>query len=151
MLSTPSFVFLFLSFLVSHEDAYAADRNIVTRAGDFSESDAGKVCRAVVAVLNGRDVEIIRVYKFEKGMPYVSYKRPDDGKVWKNRCKFDGNRVIWSGVDIPGYGPGPGRWRDGPYDEKIVFEIREGGVLLIMTYDDGSAKNVSEKFVEFLR
>jgi hypothetical protein len=38
-----------------------------------------------------------------------------DNFVWTYRCRVEGNRVVWASE--------PGRWRDGPKDDEIFFEL----------------------------
>ena len=54
---------------------------------EIRASDLGRVCRAAVAALNGRDPTIIKVERVESGVAHVGYVRPNDGKVWKNQCR----------------------------------------------------------------
>ncbi|WP_143093614.1 hypothetical protein [Caulobacter sp. UNC279MFTsu5.1] len=96
------------------------------------------MCRATIGALNGRDPGIIQVSSVEDGMAYVSYVRPDDGKVWKSRCKVDGEQVVWAAMDLSGPGSGPGRWRNDPEDEHITYVIAGPTVTIKMRYSDGS-------------
>ena len=73
-------------------------------------------------------------------MAYVSYARPDDGKVWKNRCRADGQRIIWAGIDIYGPGGGPGRWREAAEDEVMTFAVAGPSVTITTRYSDGSGE-----------
>ncbi|KAK0336423.1 hypothetical protein LTR94_008937 [Friedmanniomyces endolithicus] len=72
------------------------------------------------------------------GIVRISYKRPDDGKLFKNDCQLQGNRIMWRGVDISP-GSGPGRWRNHPDDEILTFKIKGKSVELTTTYSDGSS------------
>ena len=103
-----------------------------------ADGDVGRVCRAAIASINGRDAAIIKVDKIEDGIAYVSYKRPDDGKKWKNRCRLEGNKVIWAAVDLDGPGSGPGRWRNDPADEVITYKIDGDSITITQTFGDGS-------------
>ena len=108
----------------------------------LSDGELGRVCRATIAALMGRDPSIIQVDRLSGGIAYTSYSRPSDGSIWKNRCRVEGDRVIWSAVDLNGPGTGPGRWRTHPLDETITYTIDGAQVSIKMTYSDGS---VSEK------
>ena len=103
-----------------------------------ADVDVGRVCRAAIAAINGRDPAIIKVDKIEGGIAYVSYKRPDDGKKWKNRCRLEGKKVIWAAVDLDGPGSGPGRWRNDPADEVITYSIDGDSITITQTFSDGS-------------
>lgn len=104
----------------------------------LSAADLGRVCRATIGALNGRDPGIIQVTSVENDMAYVSYVRPDDGKVWKSRCRVDGDRVLWVAMDLSGPGSGPGRWRNDPEDEMITYAITGPTVTIKLRYSDGS-------------
>jgi hypothetical protein len=111
----------------------------------LSDADLGRVCRAAVAALNGRDPAIIKVEHITGDMAYVGYRRPDDGKVWKNRCRVEGDRVVWSAVDLDGPGSGPGRWRTHPDDETITYSIDGATVKVRVGFSDGSGWEESYK------
>lgn len=104
----------------------------------LSDADLGRVCRAAVAALNGRDPAIIKVERVEAGVAHVGYPRPDDGKVWKNDCRAEGDRVVWRAVDLDGPGSGPGRWRTHPDDEIVTYAIDGDTVKVRVGYSDGS-------------
>ncbi|MFO1014520.1 MAG: hypothetical protein U1E50_12235 [Caulobacteraceae bacterium] len=116
----------------------AATSASAAAAAGLSAAELGRVCRAAVAAINGRDPSIIRIVRSEEGMAYTEYARPDDGKIWKNRCRTDGDRVIWSTVDLDGPGTGPGRWRNDPADEIIRFKIDGRAVTISQDFGDGS-------------
>lgn len=118
----------------------AAARPEITSAVTLSDGDFGRVCRAAVAALNGRDPAIIKVERIENGIAHVGYVRPNDGKVWKNQCRVDGNRVVWASVDLNGPGTGPGRWRTDAEDEVVTYAVRANTVTVRITYSDGSTE-----------
>ena len=111
------------------EDAWAQ----VTSHGDLAI-----VCRAAVAAMMGHDIKIVRLDKIEGDIAYVSYARPSDKKVWKNRCRLDDSTVIWSTIDAFGPGTGFGPWRDRPGDEKVTFRLNASRVTVVQTFADGS-------------
>lgn len=81
------------------------------------------ICRATIAALMAQPMQIVRLDGSDGQVVYVSYRRPDDGSIWKDKCKFDGSRVIWAATD--------GRWRDIPgADEYITFELRLDAKIL---------------------
>ena len=90
-----------------------------------------KVCKAAVAAIMGRDAKIIKIDKQDGAVTHLSYVRPNDGTLWKYRCKLEGNRVIWASDT--------GRWRTDPLDEEILFKVDEAsGVTITQEYTDGS-------------
>jgi hypothetical protein len=102
-----------------------------------------RVCRAAIAVVMGRDVAIIGVVKIEDGIAYTSYTRPSDSSVWKNRCKIEGDRIVWGTVDAFGPGSGFGPWRVRPDDERVTFSIRGPDITITEVYADGSRSQKS--------
>ena len=100
----------------------------------FSDSD---VCRAAIGAIMGRDPTTIKITQVKDGIYYLTYTRPSDGTKWSQRCKIEGNQVIWAS-DEPGK---TGRWRTHPADEKISFEaVQNGSVLRIrQQFPDGSS------------
>lgn len=100
----------------------------------------GQVCRAAISMLMGRDVKTIGVESYS-GSPknrvvHVSYVRESDNKQWFQKCKLEGNSVIWAS-DMPD--EGYHRWRNNPADEKFEFtRIDEGHFMMKMKYPDGS-------------
>ena len=91
------------------------------------------ICRTAIASIMGRDPKIVRVTRVTSDVLFLSYVRPIDNFVWAYRCKIEGNRVIWASE--------PGRWREGPKDDKVFFEIVGGGkqLRIIENHGDGSA------------
>lgn len=90
-----------------------------------------QICRATIGAVMGRDPRIISVDREEGGITYVSYRRPDDGKLWSHKCKVEGNSVIWGMRD--------GRWRDHPLDGTVSYGL-SGNVLIIrQRHSDGSS------------
>jgi hypothetical protein len=105
-----------------------------------SDADLGRVCRAAVAALNGGNPAIIKVERVEDGIANVGYARPSDGKVWKNRCRIEGDRLIWASVDLNGPGTGPGRWRTEAEDEVVTYAIEGETVKVRIAFSDGSSE-----------
>ena len=91
------------------------------------------ICRTAIASIMGRDPKIVRVTRTTSDVLFLSYVRPIDNFVWAYRCKIQGNRVIWA--------DDPGRWREGPKDDKVFFEIVGDGkqLRIIENHRDGSA------------
>lgn len=117
----------------------APERTVAWRAPEHPVSDAelGRICRATVAATMGRPVEIISVDRSSGGEADVRYTREEDRSVWKTRCRIDGDRVTWRGIDAFGPGSGLGRWRDGPYDSRITVAIFETRIRITETFEDG--------------
>jgi hypothetical protein len=91
------------------------------------------ICRTAIASIMGRDPKLVQVTLVAGNVLFLSYVRPIDNFVWAYRCKIQGNRVIWASE--------PGRWREGPKDDKVFFEIVGGGkqLRIIENHRDGSA------------
>ena len=92
------------------------------------------ICRTAIAAVMGRDPKLVRVTRTAGDVLFLSYVRPLDNFVWDYRCKIQGNRVIWASE--------PGRWREDPKDDKVFFEIVEGGKqlrIIVEDHGDGSA------------
>jgi hypothetical protein len=91
------------------------------------------ICRTAIASVMGRDPRMMQVTLTAGDVLFLTYTRPMDYFVWTYRCRIDGNRVLWASE--------PGRWRDGPKDEKVFFDIIDGGkqLRIIEDHDDGSS------------
>jgi hypothetical protein len=93
------------------------------------------ICRTAIASVMGRDPRMMQVTLTAGDVLFLTYIRPIDYFVWTYRCRIEGNRVLWASE--------PGRWRDGPKDEKVFFEVIDGGkqLRIIEDHDDGSSTN----------
>lgn len=96
------------------------------------------VCKAGIAQLFGHSPKIMKAVPLGNGIVRISYKRPDDGKPFKNDCQLQGNRIMWRGVDISP-SSGPGRWRNRSDDEILTYRLKGKSVELTTTYSDGSS------------
>jgi hypothetical protein len=96
------------------------------------------ICRTALASIMGRDPKLVRVTRTTGDILFLSYLRPIDNFVWDYRCKIQGNRVIWASE--------PGRWREGPKDDKVFFEIVGGGKQLRIIEDHGDGSATKELF-----
>ncbi len=94
----------------------------------LTDSQKGKVCRAAIANVMGRDPSIIRVLSQTGGITRVRYTR-DDGTVWTNECRVNADNVDWRAVD----GGQPGRWRS---EDTIRYKI-EGSRITIQQFMSG--------------
>jgi hypothetical protein len=81
--------------------------------------EAETICRTAIAAIMDRDPKTMKVTKNSDSVLILTYDRPIDNFIWTYRCRIDGNRVIWASE--------PGRWRDGSKDDKILFEVVDGG------------------------
>ncbi len=90
------------------------------------------ICRTAIGSVMGRDPKVVVVTRIDGEILYLSYVRPIDYFVWDYRCRIEGNRVIWASE--------PGRWREGPDDDKVFFEVIAGGsqLRIIDNHSDGS-------------
>ena len=90
------------------------------------------ICRTAIAAVMDRDPKAMKVTKNSDSVLILTYDRPIDNFIWTYRCRVDGNRVVWASE--------PGRWRDGPKDDKILFEAIDGGrqLRIIAVRRDGS-------------
>ncbi|WP_145961049.1 hypothetical protein [Sphingosinithalassobacter portus] len=86
-------------------------------------------CKDAIAKLFGQPVSIMKATD-QNGFLRVHYNRPDDGKLWTNDCRVEGDRIIWRGVE----NGAPGRWRNGPYDETITYQIEGDNVSVEVSY-----------------
>lgn len=91
-------------------------------AVSLSERDQGRICRAAIATVMGRDPSVIRVIGSQSGIVDVRYTR-DDGTIWTNRCRVEAGRVTWAAVE----NNRPGRWRT---EDSITYRI-EGDEITI--------------------
>jgi hypothetical protein len=96
------------------------------------------ICRTAIASIMDRDPKAVRVTRTDGDILFLSYVRPIDNFVWDYRCKIEGNRVIWASE--------PGRWREGPKDDKIFFEVVDGGRQLRIMEDHGDGTATNELF-----
>ncbi len=108
-----------------------ADRilgNVEAQPVSLSDADKGRVCRAIVASLNGRDPAIIEVISSEGFTYRVRYTR-DDGTVWINECRVGAGTAEWRAI-MDGQ---PGRWRD---EDTIRFTV-DGSTINVETFSMG--------------
>jgi hypothetical protein len=107
----------------------SASRSPASAAPPF-ETEA--ICRTAIASMTDRNPKIMQVSRTDGDVLFLTYVRPIDNFVWTYRCRIEGNRVVWATE--------PGRWRQGPKDDEILFEIVEGGrqLRIIENHRDGS-------------
>jgi hypothetical protein len=90
------------------------------------------ICRTAIASMTDRDPKIMQVSRTDGDVLFLTYVRPIDNFVWTYRCRIEGNRVVWATE--------PGRWRQDPKDDEILFEVVDGGrqLRIIENHRDGS-------------
>lgn len=133
-------------------DLKAADEIALAWAENRSEADGQKAaplppsfvqenpigaCKALVAVVNGRDPGIMTGKKVEDNLYHVSYRRPDDNKLWMSRCQItpDGQSMQWA--QFAALAPGEqGRWRT---EDVATFTV-EGTSLTVEVDQMGYAQ-----------
>ncbi|KGT88264.1 hypothetical protein NH00_19840 [Enterobacter cancerogenus] len=95
----------------------------------------GTLCKAATALSFGRSFKIMQLDKVdEQGVAWVHYIRPSDQSRWAVRCRVQGESVILMS-DNP---DSSGRWREGPEDEKLTWQIRSDMLTMKLRYPDGS-------------
>jgi hypothetical protein len=94
--------------------------------------EAEAICRTAIAAITDRDPKTMKVTKSSNDVLILTYDRPIDNFIWTYRCRIQGNRVVWASE--------PGRWRDGPKDDQILFEAVNAGrqLRIIAVHRDGS-------------
>jgi hypothetical protein len=102
------------------------------RAANF---DQQQICRATIGAVMGRDPRIIKVSSVDLGIIHVSYLRPDDGTLWEQRCRIDGQKVVWATKS--------GRWREDPMDEVITYTATGALLTINQKFADGSTSTKS--------
>jgi hypothetical protein len=96
------------------------------------------ICRTAIGSIAGRDPKSIHTSSSTEGILFLTYTRPFDNFVWTYRCRVEGNRIVWASE--------PGRWRDGPKDDKIFFEIAADGAQLRIVRKQANGSTKSESF-----
>lgn len=133
-------------------ESEAADNEALAWAQNRIEADGQKVaplppsfvqenpigaCKALVAVVNGRDPGIMTGKKVEDNLFHVSYRRPDDNKQWQSRCQItpDGQSMQWAQFNAFDDGK-QGRWRT----EDVTTYTVEGSSLTVEVDQMGYAQ-----------
>lgn len=118
--------------------------NSATEEIAFSETD---LCKAVIATQFYKPVKIISVYEETANEVRVQYERTEDQTIWKNKCKVEGNTIVWGAVDPDRIGDEQaGRWRTrySEGDDKITYSVDNESLILTTTnqYSDESSTQV---------
>ena len=112
---------LFVSKLITFT-MLSASISLASAAPSF---EVEAICRTAIASIMGRDPKMMQVTLTAGDVLLLTYVRPIDNFVWNYRCRIEGHRVLWASE--------PGRWRDDPKDEKVLFEVIEAN---LSTEDD---------------
>lgn len=99
----------------------------------LSKPEKEIACKKAISKLMGKPTSIMEAGFNAEGYVGVKYIRPDDGQIFINECKFNGNQIIWRGIFFTDGEVKPGRWRDGTSDEKITWTKSEKGISISMT------------------
>ena len=125
---------LFILRLITFAMLFAS----MSRASGAPAFEVEAICRTAIASIMGRDPKTIQVTLTDGDVLFLTYVRPIDNFVWTYRCRIDGNRVLWASE--------PGRWRDNPKDERVFFEIVDGGKQLRIIEDHGDGSSTNQLF-----
>lgn len=111
--------------------------SIANKVTYFSDEE---LCRATISALFSKPVKIISVYRNSGNEVRVKYTRKMDKTVWKNKCKIEGDTIVWGAVDPDRVGnESAGRWRiryaEG--DEKISYNATSEKLRLIVSDELG--------------
>ena len=121
-----------------------ADATKVTASYPDSDQGLAKdrefVCRAAIAAIMGRPIEIVAATDSRDGPIITSYRRPDDLTLWRNACRLEGDRVEWASIRDDG---SIGRWRNHLRDSVVTFDSTGVSVTIMETHADGSATKTS--------
>jgi len=98
------------------------------KADQIKDAD---VCRFGMATIFSRSPEIMKAKHLGGGIYEIFYVRKSDGTHWHNKCRVEGNLIIWGALD--------GRWRIHPSDSKVTFEVSGDNIIVKETYADGSS------------
>jgi len=108
----------------------------------LTEKEYNTICRAGIAALYSKTLEIVKVDRRVNETVYVSYIRPSDGKVWKYKCKISGNRILWGTED--------GRWRTHELDEALyyAYDSNTKKVTIEVKYPGSSGSKVDYQLLD---
>ena len=99
------------------------------------------ICRATIATVMGRPINIISATQRGNEIVRTHYRRPVDGSTWLNACRLDGDRVVWAWVRGD---RSIGRWRDDRRDSVITYRLSPRQVTIEESFGDGSS--ITERF-----
>ena len=125
---------LFILRLITFTMLFAS----MSRSSGAPAFEVEAICRTAIASIMGRDPKMMQVTLTAGNVVFLTYVRPIDNFVWNYRCRIEGNRILWASE--------PGRWRDDPKDEKVFFEVIEGGKQLRIIEDHGDGSSTKQLF-----
>ena len=96
------------------------------------------LCTAVVSIGMGTDPLIMRSVK-NNGIVTISYNTESDGKLWKYKCKREGNQIVW----------GMNRFHTHELDTKYYFIIKDDELIITEKYYGGPEQEIHKFPVEF--
>ena len=123
---------LFILWLITFTMLFAS----MSRTSGAPVFEVEAICRTAIASIMGRDPKMMQVTLTTGDVLLLTYVRPIDNFVWNYR--IEGNRVLWANE--------PGRWRDDPKDEKVFFEVIDGGKQLRIIEDHGDGSSTNQLF-----
>ncbi|WP_125780452.1 hypothetical protein [Pseudoalteromonas rubra] len=96
-----------------------------------------KVCRAAIATIFSKPIDIIKIRKVVSDIVYMEYIREEDSTRWQTKCYLEGGRVIWGSE---GNGTS-GRWRTAEFDPVVTWSVNNSVITITDKISDTS-KNV---------
>lgn len=125
------FIFVFSQYR-SDPPQSAAAASVAAFTATLGVAD---ICRASIAGVMGRPVNIIKTDSVHGDIAYVGYVRPSDGTVWKQRCRVGNGTVVWA--------DSIGRWRDnGKWDEIITYAVTNGDLAIAVGYPGHAEQDI---------
>lgn len=124
------FIILIITFSISCSQK-KQDNNLSTQESEITLTNFSynEIAKYIISTLMHQSPEIMTV-KQENDLYIVSYIRKSDKQNFTYKIKFESDTAIWANID--------GRWRNGPYDEKIKFQESNNVLKIEITYSDGS-------------
>lgn len=141
IIATLASVILLAFLVVGNIKPHSASPTITAKSDLFN---VGHLCRAAISIVMERPVGIIRLDSMNQSQATVSYHRPDDGMLWQQKCKVEGDHIVWAALD--------GRWRDDyRWDERLNFYHGNDGESLTIKqqYPDGSGTTRNFTLADF--
>jgi hypothetical protein len=126
------FVSILVFSLLRNDPPRSAATSVATSTSTLEVAD---ICRASIAALMGRPVNIIKTEAAYDDIVYVGYVRPSDGTVWKQRCRVGNGTVVWA--------DSVGRWRDSAkWDEIITYTVTDHDLAIAIGYPGQSDQDI---------
>jgi hypothetical protein len=115
--------------------AFSVTLTIITPATKDSDNLAtSTICKYSISAIFGRDPSIISAIQ-SRDIVYLQYSRPDDGKIWKSKCKvLNNSRVMWASNNTGD----TKRWRDHPMDTKVFYKNLNNEITITQIHYDKS-------------